>query len=261
MVQPLFESLDFNLVVSSVIQGNTPAWVFADDPHSPRCALIWDRQDAILVAGEAGESMHTSVRDVIFQLIVPNGRERGLPLFSLSTAPNWEPAVPALFAELSPERAGRYSYRFTPLQEPPKYGNRPALPGGFRLRRIDENLLNSRLAHLDEMQGWIDSFWETPEKFLDIGYGYCMMYSNAIASWCLTVFAAGTSRELGVATAPKFRRSGLATHVAAACLEHGLANKQEIHWHCFADNHPSARIALGLGFQLEREYAVYRLKP
>ena len=47
--------------------------------------------------------------------------------------------------------------------------------------------------------------------------------------------------------------------MAAACVDHGLACEQEIHWHCFADNRPSARVAEKLVFQLEREYEVYRL--
>jgi RimJ/RimL family protein N-acetyltransferase len=255
-VLPLFEPLDYNLVIRSVIEGNTPAWVYADDLDYPSNALIWDRMDAILVTGEAGEEARASVREVILKLIAPNARERWIPGFALSPSPAWEPVIPDLLAELSPAPAGRYSFRLNP----PGLTVLPALSKEFELRRIDEGLLESQLVHMEDMRGWIDSFWETPRDFLHTGYGYCILTSDTIAAWCLTVFAAGSARELGVATVPDFRQRGLAAHATAACIEHGLAHDQQIHWHCFQENRPSARIAEKLGFRLEREYSVYTLK-
>jgi len=254
-VLPLFAPLDFNLVIRSVVEGNTPAWVYADDPSHPRTALIWNRMDAILIAGEAGAADCAWVREVILNQIVPNARERWIPGFALSTAPAWEPLIPSLLGELSPEPAGRLSYRLTA----PAFNTLPPLPDGFELRRIDIEILSSRLAQLEEMRGWIDSFWATPAEFLRTGYGYCAVTGDTVAAWCLTVFAAGSERELGLATVPGFRQRGLATCVAASCIRHGLDQNQRIHWHCFQENRPSALIAEKLGFQLERTYSVYRL--
>src|SRR5512135_594019 len=87
-VLPLFDSLDYNLVIRSVIEGNTPAWVFADDPDRPRTALIWDRQDALLVAGSADAQARQALRDVILERIVPNARSRWIPEFALIATPD-----------------------------------------------------------------------------------------------------------------------------------------------------------------------------
>jgi RimJ/RimL family protein N-acetyltransferase len=258
-ILPLFEPLDFNLVIRSVVEGNTPAWVYVDDPSSPHSAVIWDRQDAILVAGEAGEEARASVREVILNLIAPNARGRWIPEFALVASPSWEPSIPDLLGEFSPELARRYSFRLPNPYLGPPGGSQPTLPAGFELHRIGDSLLESRLAHLEEMRGWIDSFWHTPQDFLHTGYGYCAMTGDTIAAWCLTVFAAGSARELGLATVPDYRQRGLATCVAAACIEHGLAHDQQIHWHCWVENRPSARITEQLGFRLEREYSVYHL--
>ena len=161
-----------------------------------------------------------------------------------------------MLPELSPQQAKRFSYRL----DPPDFIRPPEIAGDFELVRIDNALLDSHLTHLQDMRGWIDSFWHTPQDFLHTGYGYCAITGDAITAWCLTVFAAGSARELGLATVPAFRQRGLATQVAAASLEHGLAHNQILHWHCWADNRPSARIAEKLGFHIEREYTVYQLR-
>jgi RimJ/RimL family protein N-acetyltransferase len=254
-VLPLFAPLDFNLVIRSIVAGNTPAWVFADDGANPRTALIWDQQDAILVAGEADPISRAALRDIILEQIAGNARGRGIPDFALLCTTAWDALISDLLPELAPRTAARYSYRLDPAD----FHRPPGIADGFNLTRIDERLLNSHLAHLDELRGWIDSFWHTPQDFLNTGYGYCAIQADTIAAWCLTVFAAGSARELGLATIPDFRQRGLATQVAAACLEHGLAHKQVLHWHCWAHNRPSALIAEKLGFHLERPYSVHHL--
>jgi RimJ/RimL family protein N-acetyltransferase len=261
-ILPLYAPLDFNLVIRSVVEGNTPAWVYADDPSGPHTALIWDRQDAILIAGNASEgTARSAMRQVIMDQIVPNARSRGIPEFALLSTPAWEPLIPGLFSALSPQSAARYSYRLaSPRLDPPPPVGLPPLPKGTMLQRIDDGLLSSQLVHLEDVRGWIDSFWRTPQDFLHTGYGYCAVSGDAIASWCLTVFAASSARELGLATVPDYRQRGLATLVAAACIEHGMAHEQQLHWHCWADNRPSALIAQKTGFRMEREYSVYRLK-
>ena len=51
-LRALFEGLRFNLVVDSILAGNTPAWAFADSLAAPRVGLLWDRQDGVLLAGD-----------------------------------------------------------------------------------------------------------------------------------------------------------------------------------------------------------------
>jgi hypothetical protein len=56
-VRSLYRDLKFNLVVDSILDGNTPAWVFVDRAANPRTAMIWNRQDALFLAGDEGNQV------------------------------------------------------------------------------------------------------------------------------------------------------------------------------------------------------------
>ncbi|RPJ41003.1 MAG: GNAT family N-acetyltransferase [Chloroflexi bacterium] len=230
-VLPLFQPLDFNLVIRSVVEGHTPAWVYADDPTSSRAALLWDRQDALLIAGDSHDAnLRADLGDRIRDHIVPDARARWIPELTLFYTPGWERTLPALLDGFRLQPAQRLNYRL-----PNGQWSQPVplpSPAGFELRRIDDGLLVSHLAYLDQVRGWIDSFWHRPEDFLHTGFGFCALVDDQIASWCLTVFAAGSARELGLATVPTFRGRGLATRLAAACVEHALTHDIRPHWHC-----------------------------
>ncbi len=258
-VQTLFTPLNFNLVIRSVMEGHTPAWVFATPQRN--AALIWDRQDAVLIAGQADEESSAGLREVILQHILPDAQSRYIPELALFYTPAWAEHLPRLLAKQNPQLTGRISFRlpthFAPGELYP--------PQGFTLQRIDDSLLASHLVNLDQVRGWIDSFWFSEADFLHTGFGYCALTGNTIAAWCLTVFAGGNSgalgasRELGLATIPEFRNRGLATLVASACLQHGLAHQMALHWHCWADNLPSIAVAKKIGFTVERAYQVYKI--
>lgn len=259
-ILPLFAPLDFNLVLRSMAAGSTPCWAFADQVDHPQVALIWDRQDALMIGGPNQDlAALAGLRNLLHSHILPDARSRCIPELSLLCTPAWEPMLPSLLTGLEARPAPRYSYRYPKNTRPTV----PTIPVGYTLRRIDLDLLAGSHQNLDQVRGWIDSFWHSPDDFLRAGYGYVVEAaapSPLIASWCLTVFAAGDARELGLATIPDQRGKGLATQAAAACIDHGSDLGQEIHWHCWVENTPSWMIAEKLGFQREREYRAYHLK-
>lgn len=258
-ILPLFEALDFNLTIHSIVAGNTPAWVFMDRPASPHLALLWDRQDALFLGGDSQDmAALAALRNLLHNHILPDARARGIPEMTVHYTPGWEYLLPSLCTGLNARTALRYSYRYPHTNPPllPPVG----VPPGFSVHRIDEQFLDRRLDHMDEIRGWIDSFWHSHTNFFEVGYGYCIATDSSAAAWCLTVFAAGQARELGVATLPEFRGQGLATLAASACIQHAATNNLDTHWHCWADNLPSVKLADKLGFQWHQTYSVYRLQ-
>jgi RimJ/RimL family protein N-acetyltransferase len=92
-----------------------------------------------------------------------------------------------------------------------------------------------------------------------MGFGYALLEGPAVASWCLTVFASGQAREVGLATVEAYRGRGYATRVAAACLEQCLRAGCVPHWQCREDNLPSRAVAEKVGFVEPVVYGVLRI--
>jgi RimJ/RimL family protein N-acetyltransferase len=255
-VRGLFTPLRYNLVVDSVLDGNTPAWVFADDGASPRVSLMWDRQDAMLLAGSSYDpEPGPDLAALLGERIIPDARARGIPALSLHFAPDeW---VQPLATTLAPWHATTARRRFYHCPPSKVIGWQPRVPAGCSVRRIDAELLCGNRENADQVAGWVRSFWHSDEDFLRLGFGYCLLVGDVVASWCLTVFASGQEREMGVATVQSYRRRGLAAIVASATLEHCLSTGYTPHWHCWEDNLPSRALAERIGFTDPVTYSVY----
>jgi GNAT superfamily N-acetyltransferase len=255
---PLFKTLDFSLVVHSVLEGSTPGWVYADDDFHPKAAMLWDRQSSIVLAGGPPSTFHlAAVLRILNDQILPDARPRGVPEMTLYTTPTgWAGHAPQLLAGLEPEQAQRTNFAFSALPD----GWRERVPADFAIVPIDAALFETARQNLDQVRGWVDSYWPTTEVFLRDGFGACAVQGDTIAAWCLTVYAADNRRELGMATAPDFQGRGLATAAACATVEQILAAGFTPEWHCWTDNPASARVAEKAGFVQERVYNVYRFK-
>ena len=256
-VRPLFAELRYNLVVDSILDGHTPAWVYADDAAQPHTAWLWNRMDAMLLAGDAGnKDTSRSLAALIHHRVIPDARQRYIPALSLHYHPAaWQQQVDVILAGLGPEQAPRRYYRFDRL----RVDWRPRLPPGAEMRPIDGELLAAgHLANVDSLRGWVFSFWPTPGDLVRSGLGRCLVQGEEILSWCLTVYASGRERELGVATVPAHRGLGLATLTAAACIEACLERGFRPHWHCWEENEASIALAGKLGFVEPVRYDVFR---
>jgi hypothetical protein len=114
-VRPLFAELDYNLLIDSVISGNTPGVVFVDQPSQPEVALLWNRQDALILAGIPNASVDLNiVREIgrlLQRVILPDARKRYIPQLSLQWHPGeWEIHLPEILARWHPEKAYRRLY-------------------------------------------------------------------------------------------------------------------------------------------------------
>jgi GNAT superfamily N-acetyltransferase len=219
---------------------------------------MWNRMDAMLLAGNAGNgAFGTALGGLIQERVMPDARRRRIPELDLAYHPDaWETEIPVLLSGLPHKRAARRYYAFDRLRI--DWPSR--LPEGCRVQRLDANLLTGApMENLQAVLGWVHSFWRSSLAFLQTGFGYCLLRRDAILSWCLTVYASGTHVELGLATAPAHRRQGHATLVAGACVEHCMQHGLTPHWHCWEEHVASRAIAETVGFGNPTSYIVYRL--
>lgn len=258
----MFAGLQHCLAVDSILEGHTPAWVYGDETEAPRTGWLWDRQGEIFLAGEANRAAtNRALAGLITGHVVPDAQSRGIPGLALFyDAPAWEAQIPALLGDVGPagsvgpQKRKRRFYAFAR----PELDWHTTLPSGSVLQRLDETWLARRdVPHIDQVAGWVDSFWRSHADFVAHSFGFTLLDQGAAASWCLGVFVSGAQVELAVATVPAWRGRGYATAVAARavafCAEQGLTP----HWHCWDDNIASWRIAEKIGFVHPSPYTVY----
>jgi RimJ/RimL family protein N-acetyltransferase len=257
-IRPLYRALAHHVVIDSVIEGNTPGRVLVDDPNHPAVACLWNRMDAIMLAGtpHLGEFNRDLVRVIQLDWAV-DARRRHIPFFHWYFWPlTWSCLLGEIFAPAALEEVGRVFCGWRKSQVDWQFSP----PADGTIHDLDERLLGStELANLDRVVGWILSFWHSVPSFASGGVGSCLLIDGEIVSWCLPVFAGGRRIELGVETAPAHRGRGYATLVAAACVERCLALGLQPVWQCDRSNHASTTVAQKVGFSPRFEYDILRL--
>lgn len=161
----LYQNLRFNLVVDSIINGTTPAWAFVDQKPNPGSGLLWNKQDALLLAGDAGnEEFNLSLGEILIQEIMPDARTRYIPEISFyCDASTWESRLETILKGRGIQKASRRFYQYDKLE----FDWRSQIPLGYEIRPIDASLLESNeFDNVDQVVGWVKSFWYSNLDFV-----------------------------------------------------------------------------------------------
>jgi RimJ/RimL family protein N-acetyltransferase len=255
-VRPLFCGLQDHPVIDSVIDGYTPGRIAVDNADCPRAACLWNRMDAIMLSGMPNvDGFVLALRQLVHQDWIPGARRRQVPWFSWYYAPGtWSPRLLEIIAPARPTVVERRLYRWNQLD----VDWRTALPADATMHQLDNHLLSRNdLGNLDRVTGWILSFWHSVADFAR-GIGSCIVVSDVIVSWCLSVFIGGRRVELGVETVPGHRGRSYATLAAAACVEACLARRLDPVWQCDRSNRASMAAAEKVGFRTKTDYTMFR---
>ncbi|MCA9974068.1 MAG: GNAT family N-acetyltransferase, partial [Anaerolineales bacterium] len=181
LVYPLFAPLMENLVVESVLDGHTRGRVYVDDPAAPRVALLWTLLDTVLLAGAPEARLFPALRRLLRAEMWPDARARGVPFFTLTPdRAAWAAHLPALLPGAVVEPVPRLAFRLAAR----RVDWRAALPAGMRLQPLDAAFLARRaLPNMDQVRGWVLSFWEDEAAFARRGLGFAVLDGAAVASW------------------------------------------------------------------------------
>lgn len=257
--RPIFQCMDYNLAVNSIIEGATPAGIYVDDPVNPKAAITWTKHRFYL-AGDAGNNaFNRAVSRLFAEEIYPQFIAAGMYQLVLYYAPDkWEEKMDVILRNKFPLKSRRQFYAISELER----DWRALIPAGFTLRRVDRELfadtgLENRHALIEEMQSERPSV----EDFMNKSFGFCLVYGDEIVGWCLSEYNSGNRCEVGIETVKAYRRRGIATVTALALVEHALANNiTRVGWHCWADNQGSIATARKVSFEKITDYPVYYVR-
>jgi RimJ/RimL family protein N-acetyltransferase len=258
-VRPLFASLNYHLVIFSIIEGNSPGRVYVDDVDHPQSAFVWDKVEAgfYLAGREDNDAFNEALNKCILTEIAVEAKQFPSCIeFVMNYFPDtWESKLNVVLRDTFPMK--HYRQHFTLKQL--KVDWKAQIPDGFVMTQVDEELLTrTQLKNIDHVTRWVRGNWQSVENFIKKGFGFCLLHENDIVSWCIADFVAGNDYEMGIHTDEDYLRRGFATLTAAAAVDYCLANGVEnIGWHCWSSNVASAATAKKVGFEETIEHPVY----
>lgn len=252
-VIPLFTEPHLNLVVTSMVEGNSRGEMWVDEVDSPQKAFIWDRRYCYYLAGHAhDEEFNKSVEKVFTEVIIPEVVRRAHSVFKVYyTSDEWEPVIEDMLKEKHPLKRVRQFYAFK------KVKNGWKIPPGCSVVQIDGNLLESTLKNVEYVTGEIESMWNSVSDFLKKGFGFCLVCGNEIVSWCTGEYFSKGRCGIGIETAEEYEGRGFATLTAAAFVDYCVSKNIAPHWDSWKDNIPSIKVAEKVGFEKVMEYTIY----
>jgi GNAT superfamily N-acetyltransferase len=257
----LFAGVAHHLVIPAVIAGEARGRVWVDDPAEPTLAFLWDMADGLgYLVGRPGNAGRSEALSAFFlSTLAPEDRRYGYRRFYLHATPGvWDTTRETLLQSIvhSAQRLRFYAHT-----DPDRLVDwRSGLPPGFEMRRITPDLLQrSPLDNLDQVVYCVQAVWGSVEAYGDRAVGTCLLHGDQVAAWCSTDWIQAGACELYVETFKPYQRRGLGTLVASACVEACRSEGWAVHWHCWAENVGSVRLAERLGFAKRDEYLFHAL--
>lgn len=242
IVNELFENVKHNeVIIKSVLLGNSPGRVFVDDPHTPNSALVYPTKGFYYIASKhPNEIFFQDLNKLFFEewkveivelFLFPDGLNNYLSLLL-----GGRPHIRLTRRDYVLNQDQFKKYRDDLMKMPPT---------DFSLHKIDEDYLNKYGAES------INESWSSKEIFLEKGHGFSLTSSEDIVSECFICHRADSIIELGTHTKENYRQHGLATTVCATLIDFALNNNLHPRWSCWEFNEPSWKLAEKLGFELK----------
>ncbi len=245
IAQALFAELaEFHLCADAVLAGTAPGQVWVDSAEHPRVGFMIASEGCYLAGDAEHATVYAALKDIIparaYLILHPDG---------------WEKVLDEIWKNPA---ARRHPRQHMVLRQQIFSDWRDRIPDGFQLLPIDQALLDrTDYKNHAALADWV-SGWRSPDYFMRHGFGFCLLYQDAIASWCIADCVNGHKCEIGITTDIAYRRRGLAAIVVAAAVEHALAHGlTQIGWQCLCSNAGSIAVAEKVGFAKERNYAAY----
>lgn len=256
-VRSHLDGMEHNLILNAAIERTTPGRVYVDQLESPRTAFICTVEGYYLLGDADNQAFNRELSELILEVIFQGDRLReGENEFTLYYhSQDWEDQMDVIFKGKYPLKATRRCYACQEVL----IDWRDKIPPDTHIVPVDAQFLRrTYLANITEVNAWINTNWNSVEDFLHLGQAFCTVRADAILSWCIADCVSDSMCEVGITTDPAYRRRGLATLTAAACVESLLSSGvTSVGWHCAEENLGSRGVAEKVGFKLVRRYPIY----
>lgn len=258
IVKSFFVGPEFDLLLSAIQEGNSPAQIWTDDKPNPGSVFLWDKANNVfyLSGGEDNRQFNEDLAGLLERKVIPDLRLKHRMDFRLrTTSEAWTSQLFSIF-EKADLKQGRYV--FFSFKGQVKLDWEDKIPASFELKLIDEDFLfNSRYENIEFVKSEVRQMWPSINRFMKYGFGFSLVTSGKVVSWCTSEYMSKDRCGIGIETLREYQNRGLATIAASAFVEHSLQRNIRPHWDCDVENLASRRVAEKVGFVKERNYPIH----
>ena len=256
-IAQLAEKMSHCVAVGAVVRGISPARVYVDDKSSPRTALIWTRRGYHYLLGEPkGRDVAHGLAELISDELAPLSASQGVATPILyPCVPEWGEHVGTILRRWDHVREFRQLFVFykDEFRDVGSWSGR--MYPRFALKRLDAESISSLGGEIE--QAVLDA-WGSTDQFAKHGFGYYILESDKLASYCISTAFDGHSVEVYVRTIPEYRRKGLGTAVCSAFIRQCLSNGLTPSWECSWTNSAASSLARRVAFRSVKNVPVYK---
>ncbi len=222
---------------------------------------MWDKIYCYYFVGEAeNDAFNKRIIELFNQAIIPQAILNNYDAYKIEySTKEWEPFLEILLRERIPVKKARI---FMTLDKFLMKTWRTKLPKNFKIRKIDQQLLESGIINTNLIIEEINRGWDSIESFFKIGFGFCCIVyldngKKVVQGWCIGEYFSKNKCGIGIKTFRGYQKKGIATAMASAFVEHCLTKDIKPHWDFFLNNYASVRVAEKIGFKDIENFNVY----
>jgi len=261
LIKALMNDQVTNLVINGVIEGNNLGEIYVDSIKSPTIALVWAKNEMVYLVGNgSNELFNLEVENFILKNIKAKALQNGEECFNLEVhlTNEWRSSIKDLFRNKL-YTGERVPFIFDKNLFLEKFSNGITnVPSDYEVKEIDHSIIEHDIEQI--IRNEILKFWDSVEKFLEKGIGFCVTYDNQVIGTCISAFVSNNEYEIGINTyTHKHRGKGLATAMAIAFIHKCLEKGGIPHWTTEDFRKDSIAIANKVGFMQLPNYQVYYL--
>jgi len=251
LITPLLREYAGYPVVNAVIEGNSPGRIFVDHSAEPRSAFVLTNAGfSYPVGSPQNKAFNQMLKEQLDHEIFPEIQTSDDPtLIFYPLSDGWESPIKEMLGTRKVYDLYRKQFCFHPEKFASHADWQIRIPAGFSLHPISQDLLDKFGVNMFP--------WESPQAFIEKGFGFWLLAGDEIACECSSVFVGSGAAEINIHTEEKYQRNGLAYIAACAFIAECLKRNLHPNWECWWDNEPSASLAQKLGFEPLGDHPVF----
>lgn len=256
-VEPLLSAhIHDHMFCAGVLAGKYPGVVIADHPEHPQAALVLKDMWCYVSGTPDPAAFLPALRTTLAEKHIGDHQIAGLMINNPPAA--WRAALADLVADRPPYTIPRRLYVAETgmiFDDVPLAASSTLHPMNDTLPALIDGDLPGDVQNVLDLRATATNAHADPDQ---AAIGFVALHGRTCAAWAMIDCIVGNRGEIGLFTAPDFRRQGLALATSAAVLAQGpQQGLTTVHWDVAGHNAGSIRTAEKLGLRYVNTYDQY----